>query len=280
MSVNSPSQSTDSTQSVLLTLHERLAQQSATCKLVSLVLAVSVLAFVSGRSSSAYLFLPVAPLLLTMLLDAAYAARANQTAKLMQRLALGESKAAVRPWEMIGSLMTQQGLNAALPTLGGVLFLSVWPFYLALGSLMILLGTEVLTPKPLPILPRNPVATGFPVSAPTINKYPANGINPSGQFQGVKPPQPLRPGSPTANGTTAPLPSNFKGGQSFPSKQPQNPTKSNSVFVPPLLKQPAVPTTPTPVIAPRITPQSATPVAAPPIVKPSAVISNDGVKQP
>jgi hypothetical protein len=304
MNANSPAQFANSPSSVLLTMHERLASQSATCKLVGLVLAALGLAFVSGKSSY-YLFLPLAPLLSAFLMDAAYAAQASRVLQLMRRLACGESKTAVSPWEMIGTLMAPQGLHAALPSLGGVLLFSVWPFYLTLGLSIAFIGAEVLAPKPLPVLPRNPVISGDHLAGPNIGKYPANGPQVPNQFQGVKPPQTLRPPPQVISGSNQPPPGGPKGGPVFSARpsQPVNPTQK--VTVPPIPKTtvvpvlaapttssaspvtkssvesaPSAPTPAPPVAAPKVTSQPSPPrAAASTASKPTATTSNEGAKQ-
>ena len=289
MNANSPSQTAVSPQSLLLTMHERLASQSATCKLVGMVLAVAVLTAVSGRTS-AYLFLPLVPLLSALLLDAAYAARAGQALKLMRGMAGGEAKATVSQWDMVAMHLAPQGLNAALPALGGVLLFSVWPFYLALGLIMTLLGGEVLAPKPLPVLPRIPVVSGDHVSAPPPGKYPASGAQAPGQFQGFKPPQNSRPGPPVVNGGTQPLPGGSKGSPVF-SARPSLPVKPSQTVTPPPPNTPAAPAPASslakpaviaaPTTGPKVSSQlSPAPSAPAPIIKPATTTGNDGAKQP
>ena len=309
MNATSPAQSVISPPSVLLTMHERLASQSATCKLVGLVLSALALAFVSGKSST-YLFLPLMPLLSALLLDAAYAARARHVLQLMRRLAGGESKSTVSPWEMIGTLMAPQGLHAALPSLGGVLLLSVWPFYLTLGLFITFLGAQVLAPKPLPVLPRNPVVSGDLVAGSNINKYPASVPQPPRQFQGVRPPQTQPLGPQVINGSSQPAPGTPKGGPVFSVRPPQPVKSSPSISLPPGPKQPAGPgpvtpapkpsaeslsATPAPAApapaapapaapatVPKLTssPSSAPPASTPSPSKPDTTAGNGGVKQP
>ena len=222
----------------------------------------------------------------------------------MRRLAGGETKTTVSPWEMIGSVLAPQRLHAALPSLGGVLMFSVGPFYLTLGLLVTFLGVEVLAPKPLPVLPRNPVASGDHLAGSNIGKFPTNGPQAPNQFQGVRPPQTLRPAPQVINGSNQPQPGGPKGGPVFSARpsQPANPTQK--ITVPPLPKTTATPGQPAPTIPaapvakPSVESARTTPTSAPPATvlkvtsqppppaaaesasKPTTSTSNDGAKQP
>lgn len=143
---------------VLYAALQRLAGQSAACKIWGIVLSAAALLFVAGRPGGEPLLWAAAPIVLLALADAGYVGQSRRIAAYVARR---EPKELGNPKDMVHLLVQGNTFPEAFKSLGSVLSLSVWPFYLALASLVVGLGMTVLVPKnrPAPILPTFPQTT-------------------------------------------------------------------------------------------------------------------------
>lgn len=158
---------------------QRLAGQSATCKVWSCLLAAVALLFAAGRAEGIQFLWVGAPVLILALADACYAGQAIQMAQLGQRLSNSTQGSA----QMADYYRTQlQGCESSgiVGGLTGLLSCSVWPFYAALAGLVIGLGMTVMVPrqKAPPVapaaenVPLRPSPATAPTGAPDVNAFP------------------------------------------------------------------------------------------------------------
>lgn len=180
--------STDTAHLVHQTL-QRLASQSAACKLWSAGLAAGVLAWAhSIRLGSQSMLWAVAPVGLLALADAAYA---TQASRLLKKFRQGKKPGVEE------LLQTHAPLSGAdtLGGLAGLLSASVWPYYVALTCAFLIAGHEPARPAlPAPQHTGAPginriAATNPPVPREAQNAAPVR--TPS--MNGVQPPAQLRP---------------------------------------------------------------------------------------
>jgi hypothetical protein len=191
--------STDTAHLVHQTL-QRLASQSAACKLWSAGLAAGVLAWAhSIRLGSQSMLWAVAPVGLLALADAAYA---TQASRLLKKFRQGK-KPGVE--ELLQTHVPLSGADT-LGGLAGLLSASVWPYYVALTCAFLIAGREPARPA-LPV-PQNTginriTATNPPVSREAQNAAPLR----AAPMNGVQPPAQLRAPSGTAfSPTNSPRP--------------------------------------------------------------------------
>ena len=227
---------------LLNTALQRLAAQSASCKLLSIVLTSLVLVMAAGRVGAEALVWAASPSLLLALADAAYKVLANRIAALA-------AKETVRAEDLFRIQSGNVGFGVAIQSLSGLTSFSVWPFYTTLTTIVIVLGQTVLVPQnKSQFLPQSPSINASPFqpnsSRPTNAgqqfQTPPNQINanrsimPStgGQtfipnFPGVTTTPPTRPGS----SSTPPATNSFAPQPSKPKQTPNSPPNS----VPPKL---------------------------------------------
>ncbi|MDB6139604.1 MAG: hypothetical protein JWO94_2676 [Verrucomicrobiaceae bacterium] len=250
---------------------QRLARQSAACKITSSVLSGAAMLFASGRTGGEGLLWAAAPIGLLALTDAGYAAKARSLVEMA-----GQYGAAKSPkWsDLLHHEAASGGLKGAIQTLAAIASLTIWPFYLSLallvGGLGSLQSTKVpmnLIPQPYPTAPATmqPYAGGpnggFPQQHPVSAPYgaaaqppspgaPVPGMNRTSRFPGTNPSAPgsnnlQRPGSAPVQ---APSPLNRT-----PLPAPALPSSANGGMAPPL----NIPAAGTPV------PRSSVPAPAP-----------------
>ena len=242
---------------------QRLASQSATCKLYGVVLSVAVLLFSSGRSSAEILLWTLTPAVLLALADAAYVGRVRR---------MGEAVTGKKPAtssEVIQLQVSSGGLHGLKDSVAGLCSMTVWPFYLILALVVFGLGSTVLAPKA-------PVMPGPPYYQPQMMPYQVQ--------QGAKAPRPYtgKPISPTQPGSS-PVP---QGPQSVfqpghppspirPPQQPINngqPGPNGSAPVngqAPAIRNGPVPNPSSPLIAPKPVPSNGGPVVPSPTPAPA-----------
>lgn len=158
---------------------QRLASQSAACKLWSTALVTGVLAWMhSSRIGNDSMLWAASPVLVLLLADAAYA---TQAARLLAKLRQSKKPG-------VEDLLQAHAPLSGGHTLGGLAGLvssSVWPFYFALACAFFIAGHEAARPA----LP--------PPSAPG-----SSSLNRLGSAN----PGALRPAGPTAPLKSAPIP--------------------------------------------------------------------------
>ena len=191
---------------------QRLAAQSAACKLWSIVLTSGLLGLAMVRGGDALLAWAAAPVLLLALADAAYLVQARRIAALA-------AKETVRAEDLFRLQSGSAGFAASIQTLGGLTSFSVWPFYTALATLVIVLGQTVLLPSKRPqFMPQNssPIASPFQPNSPR----PANSAPPMGVASFPPSPNPAvnRPNMPPLVGSASRP--NFPGTVTKPSTVP------------------------------------------------------------
>lgn len=139
---------------LLNTALQRLAAQSAACKLWSIVLTSSLLGLSLGRGTADSLLWAAVPVLLLSLADAAYLVQSRRIAD----LALKES---VRAEDLFRMQAGSAGFAASFKSLGGLASFSVWPFYASLIATVLVLGQ---TAQPSATRPQFPAQTS-PIAA-------------------------------------------------------------------------------------------------------------------
>ncbi len=151
---------------------QRLAGQSATCKLWSVVLSSVVLALAAGRMGAEAMVWAAAPALLLALADATYKVQADRAAALA-------AKGTVRMEDLFRLQSGGGGLAGSVQTLGGLASFSVWPFYVTLATMVMVLGQTVLTPQnkapfgpPGALINGGPSMPGVPRPAYAIQQGP------------------------------------------------------------------------------------------------------------
>ena len=252
---------------ILNTSLQRLAAQSASCKLWSIVLTSLVLAMAAGRVGAEVLVWAAAPVLLLSLADAAYTVQAR-------RLVALAAKETLQAEELFGTQTGNSSFSTSVQALKGLSSFSVWPFYSLLAMMVVVLGQIVLVPQNKPqFLPQNPsinassfqsnatrsafsnqqnpsslpsTAAGYPgnLNMPKLNNFaPPNG---SPQFQ--PPPNQInvtRPNMPPMGVPTSKpqLPGTATKPSTVPGSAPPTPASLNrpapNTFTPPPKPQPA-----------------------------------------
>ena len=196
MSANSPPSSETSVSTASSLLHasiQRLASQSATCKLWSVVLASVVLLFAAGRVGAEALLWAAAPVLLLALADAGYAARARSLSEaFLSPTKKGED-----------SLLAAFAPVRAADALKGMAAVSVWPFYLGLVAIVGGLGMMVIVPKPktpsltAPVPPSAQFGQVMPQTGQPVLVPPPTPATPAASVSKARTPasssQPVRP---------------------------------------------------------------------------------------
>lgn len=189
--MDSPAQS-DCASAVSLThaTIQRLARQSAVCKLASAVLGGVALLVAAGRVGGESLILAAAPLAVLAFVDGCYGAKARRLAA-----AAGQYDGGRAPkWSaFFENEAGPGGLRGAGQALAGVLSLSVWPYYVALGLLVAGVGhlapatpTRITTStQPFAGMPGGTPVQGFNpgVATPSRPTYPGP-TTPGGQQPG------------------------------------------------------------------------------------------------
>jgi hypothetical protein len=206
---------------LLNTTLQRLAAQSAACKLWSIVLTSAVLVMTAERGGDGELLWAAAPALLLGLADAAYKVQAGRIA------AWGaNAKETVRVEDLFRMQTGNSGFAASLQSLTGLISFSVWPFYVALTTLVIVLGQTALHPRGnSQFLPQKPSINGSPYQPNTMRPDFSNQHGPSASSPGT--------GAYSSN-SKMPRPTGFtppKGGPSFQPPPNQN-TLSRPTFPP------------------------------------------------
>lgn len=146
---------------------QRLGAQSAACKLWSVLLTTGLLVFLAERGGGgAALAWAAAPALLLGLADAVYKAQAG-------RIAAMAGMKDLRPEDLFRvQAGSGGGIATAVRSLGGLASFSVWPFYLALAAMVLVLGQSgLLTPGPgRPVLPTGVYPPNTPRPAYTVQQ--------------------------------------------------------------------------------------------------------------
>lgn len=164
------------------------------------------------RGGEALLAWTAAPALLLALADAAYVGQSRRIAAL-------SAKETVRAEDLFRMQSGNAGFSASIQTLGGLASFSVWPFYTALTTMVIVLGQTVLLPsKRPPFTPPNSslIASPFQPNSPR----PANSAPPMGVASFPASPNPAvnRPNMPPLGGPASRP--NFPGTVTKPSTVP------------------------------------------------------------
>lgn len=214
---------------LLNTSLQRLAAQSAACKLWSIVLTSLVLAMAAGRAGGEVLTWSAAPILLLALTDASYTAQSR-------RLAALADKEAIPPTELFRLQTETKGFSTSIQYLSGLGSFSVWPFYTVLSTMVIVLGLTVLPAKnssqPPPIM-SSPYQPGTPRPAYTMQQgggglpsgvvsYPGNPGMQSSGYPGANNPANFQPSNQTVTRPNIPpmgIPVPKPHPQGIPSKQ-------------------------------------------------------------
>ncbi len=182
---------------------QRLARQSATCKLTSAVLSGAAMLFASGRVGGEGILWVAAPALALALADAGYTSKIRR---------LGEAAAqydGARPpklSELIQNEAGVGGMREATGLLKGLISASVWPYYLTLAGVVVGLGLTVVPPKlpaSYPIAPGGmPLASGQiqTLNQPSMSFPPAAPRPPFAGSQGSPFPSSSSPGAASAPG--------------------------------------------------------------------------------
>lgn len=216
--------STDGAQLVHQSL-QRLASQSAACKLWSAALVVLVLAWAhSIRLGNQSMPWAVAPVLLLALADAAYA---TQAARLLKKFRQGKNPGVEELLQAHAPLSGAETLGG----LAGLLSASVWPYYVALTGAFLIAGQEPARP----VLPIPQVTSPNSVNRLSTNNpnLPREPLNPAAlrasPINAAQPPAQLR----------APSTAAFSPTSSARPKSPINtPTQSSSAPIGPAVKPP------------------------------------------
>ena len=144
---------------------QRLAAQSASCKLWSIILTSLVLVMAAGRAGAEVLLWAAAPSLLLALADAAYCVKTRRIATLA-------AKETVRAEDLFRMQSGSSGFSTSIQSLSGLASFSVWPFYTALTTMVIVLGQTVLVPHNPPIN-GSPYQPNTPRPAYSIQQSPS-----------------------------------------------------------------------------------------------------------
>lgn len=165
---------------------QRLAGQSAACKIWGAVLSATALLFAAGRAGGEPLLWAATPVILLALADAGYVGQSRRIAAYVARR---EPKELGNTKDIVHLLVQGSAFPEAFKSLASVLSLSVWPFYLSLAGLVAGLGMTVLVPKnkPAPVLPSFPQTTPAYTqqNSPFPNPRPANTpVTPARPFPG------------------------------------------------------------------------------------------------
>ncbi len=162
---------------------QRLASQSATCKIYSSVLAGAALLFAAGRSGGGSLLWAAAPAIVLALVDAGYTAKARSLASEAHK-SVPDSSDTAKSWSIIQLQVASGGMAEAGKALMGLFSFSVWPFYMGLALMVIGLGDTILIPKntglPTASFPQQMMPTtnqGLQINSPSlqnINQAPPN----------------------------------------------------------------------------------------------------------
>jgi len=176
----------ESAPAILYAILQRLAGQSAVCKIWGIVLSATALLFAAGRAGGEPLLWAAAPVILLALADAGYVGQSRRIAAYVARR---EPKELGNTKDVVHLLVEGSTFPEAFKSLASVLSLSVWPFYLSLAGLVAGLGMTVLVPrnKPTPVLPTFPQATPAYTqqNSPFPNPRPANTpVTPARPFPG------------------------------------------------------------------------------------------------
>ena len=234
---------------------ERLANQSANCKIWSVALFSTILLFALGKAGGDNLLWAAAPLTLFAFVDASYVARARALVAFVNRNNSNSTG------ELIQFQVTDGGFAMALKSLASLSSFSVLPFYLCLIGLAFGLGSTVLNNKSKSI-PLQPSLSLPSLASPTPSPYYSSNFP-----QSPRPTQggpAIRPASPfpVPNSQGPHLPPTFQ--SSTPPPQPPNPSQLG-------LSRPNLPQNPPPSAAPNATqvngPSPATSGANPPAAR-------------
>ena len=131
---------------LLFTVVQRLTRQSAACKVCGIVFGAGTLLFLASRTGGESLLWAAAPLGFLALADAGSVAKARRLAE----AASDKAGNLIKVSEIIRLQVTDGGLRGVVGVLLGVLSFSVWPFYAALGTLVVGLGSMAPAAKTAP----------------------------------------------------------------------------------------------------------------------------------
>lgn len=123
---------------------QRLARQSATCKLTSAILSGAAMLFASGRVGGEGILWVAAPAVVLGLADAGYTARVR---RLGEAAAQYEGARAPKLSELIQTEAGGGFMTEATGMVKGLFSPSVWPYYLSLAGVVVGLGLTVVPPK-------------------------------------------------------------------------------------------------------------------------------------
>lgn len=195
---------------------ERLASQSASCKIWSIVLVAAALLFAIGRPTGPSLLWASTPVVVLAFMDACYLAQARRIVKFASRSDTSDehSSADFAQFRLSGGDFAE-----AFKSLASLFSFNVWPFYLVLAGLIAGLSGTVLNSKskavqiaPELMLQAPPVPSqSRPYSTPFTSSPPNSAARPLPPAQTnlpVRPasPFPTREGSPPPRSLTAPRP--------------------------------------------------------------------------
>ena len=171
---------------------QRLASQSASCKITSAILSGAAMLFAAGRAGGDVLLWATAPVGLLALADASYTAKTRRLAGQFQ------GNTTPKLGDLIANEVGRGGAGDAVSALKGLLSFSVWPYYTSLAVLVAGLGSTVLVPKTTaPVL-------GTPFNGLTSPAQMHSSVPPNAAFPSNNVPRPAFPQGPPTGGATGP----------------------------------------------------------------------------